>query len=304
MQNQDKPFGVPHHTDTSVILYNADLLGAAGITDVPTELEDAWTWDEFRELAQALRRHAAGRASTRSSTTGRATASPAGSACCSRPTAASWPTTSITPAIDSDAGRQAVDFTKSFFADKLVPPNSSVKSTTYAADIWYSQTAAMTFGGAFLIPDADQHARLRVGGHLRPAQGPLGQRLRRQRPGRHRRDHEARAGGHVPRLRHRPPSRCATSAPPPRCCRPGPTWSSRGIDFAVRPELSPVFVGQAGAVQAQDSGQVASPSMSQDHHRAQGSARGGLRRRSEHRDDAGRSELGHRRRDRRMTSAA
>ena len=35
-----------------------------------------------------------------------------------------------------------------------------------------------------------------------------------------------------------------------------------GIEFAVRPELSPVFVGQASTVQAQDSGQVASPSMS------------------------------------------
>ena len=37
---------------------------------------------------------------------------------------------------------------------------------------------------------------------------------------------------------------------------------SAGIKFAVRPELSPVFIGQASTVQAADSGQVASPSMS------------------------------------------
>jgi hypothetical protein len=38
--------------------------------------------------------------------------------------------------------------------------------------------------------------------------------------------------------------------------------SAKGIEFAVRPELSPVFVGQATTVRAADSGQVASPSMS------------------------------------------
>ena len=36
----------------------------------------------------------------------------------------------------------------------------------------------------------------------------------------------------------------------------------KGIQFKVRPELSPVFIGQASTVQAADSGQVASPSMS------------------------------------------
>ena len=37
---------------------------------------------------------------------------------------------------------------------------------------------------------------------------------------------------------------------------------SGGIDFAVRPELSKVSIGQASTVQASDSGQVASPNMS------------------------------------------
>ncbi len=38
--------------------------------------------------------------------------------------------------------------------------------------------------------------------------------------------------------------------------------TKRGIEFAVRPELSPVFIGQASTVQPQDAAQVASPSMS------------------------------------------
>jgi multiple sugar transport system substrate-binding protein len=37
---------------------------------------------------------------------------------------------------------------------------------------------------------------------------------------------------------------------------------ANGIEFAVRPELSPVFVAQASTVEAQDSSQVASPNMS------------------------------------------
>ncbi|WP_206425877.1 ABC transporter substrate-binding protein [Nakamurella antarctica] len=48
VQNAGKPFGVPHHTDTSVILYNKDALKAASITSVPTALDKAWTWDEFQ----------------------------------------------------------------------------------------------------------------------------------------------------------------------------------------------------------------------------------------------------------------
>ena len=56
MQSEGKPFGVPHHTDTSVILYNQDVLNAAGITSVPTTLDKAWTWEEFAQVARQLRR--------------------------------------------------------------------------------------------------------------------------------------------------------------------------------------------------------------------------------------------------------
>ena len=93
VQNEGKPFGVPHHTDTSVILYNKDAFDAAGVTSVPTTLEEAWTWDEFAQRRRDAAQEPARAASTRSPTTGRATASPAGSAGCSRPTAASWPRT-------------------------------------------------------------------------------------------------------------------------------------------------------------------------------------------------------------------
>ena len=105
------PYGVPHHTDTSVILYNKDALDAAGIDEVPTTLEEAWTWERVR----------------RRSPRPCARASPSSK----YPFAYNWQGNGvtrwlswlfeadgrflaedlITPAIDSDAGRQAVEFT-------------------------------------------------------------------------------------------------------------------------------------------------------------------------------------------------
>ena len=259
VQNGGKPFGVPHHTDTSVILYNKAMLASAGVKDVPTELADAWTWDQFADLAQTLRKALPGS---------------------KYPFVYNWQGNGVTrwlswlfeadgrflaedlikPAIDSDAGRLAVDFTKSFFDNKFVPPNSSVKSTTYAADIWYSQTAAMTFGGAFLIPDATTSLDFEWGATFSP---------RKVRSG-------GDFGGNalVATKATKKPELAAkfldfvTTADPMREFCAGasllPTrkdLTEQGIEFAVRPELSPVFVGQASAVKAQDSSQVASPNM-------------------------------------------
>jgi multiple sugar transport system substrate-binding protein len=55
VQNNGKPFGVPHHTDTSAVYYNKAALTAAGITSVPSTPAQAWTWDEFTAVAQKLR---------------------------------------------------------------------------------------------------------------------------------------------------------------------------------------------------------------------------------------------------------
>ena len=44
-----KPYGVPHQIDTTAILYRKDAFEAAGITNVPTTLEEAWTWEEFAD---------------------------------------------------------------------------------------------------------------------------------------------------------------------------------------------------------------------------------------------------------------
>ena len=260
VQNGDAPFGVPHHTDTTAILYNKALMDAAGVTDIPTTLEDAWTWEEFDAVAAQLR-----------------AALPADQ----YPFAYNWQGNGVTrwltwlfeadgrfltedladAAIDSDAARKAVDFTRSFFEKGYVPDNDTIKSSTYAQDSWYAQTTAMVFSGAFSIPDATDTLDFEWGATFAP------------------RDVRAASdfGGNalVVTKDVADPALAAafldfvTQEDAMRAfCEGASLLPTRqdlidsGIEFAVRPELAPVYVGQASTVQASDSGQVASPSMS------------------------------------------
>ncbi len=148
------PYGVPHQTDVSALLLNVQMLADAGITDIPDTPEEAWTWDEFAEVSEALR-----------------ASLPADK----YPFVYNWQLggTSrwlswlfqtggslveddlVTPAIDSPEGARALDFTKSFFENEWVPPTSSVKSSGYADSVFAEQTAAMAFVGSFLVPDME-----------------------------------------------------------------------------------------------------------------------------------------------------
>jgi multiple sugar transport system substrate-binding protein len=50
-----KVVGVPHHTDTSMVLYNKDAMAAAGVTNIPASPDDAWTQEEFVEVARRIK---------------------------------------------------------------------------------------------------------------------------------------------------------------------------------------------------------------------------------------------------------
>ncbi len=260
VQNGNKPFGVPHHTDTSVVVYNKSAFTAAGITSVPSTLTDAWTWTEFHQVLQKLR-----------------SSLPA----TKYPLAYNWQGNGVTrwlswlfeadgrflapdlvhAAIDSDAGRAAVDFTKGFLSSRFVPPNNSVKSTTYAVDQWYSGTVAMTFDGAFSLPDSAKTADFEWGAtyaprNLRAASDFGGNAL------------VATAGTRKPELAAKFLDFVTQQDTMQDFCRTASLLPTRrdlaetGIKFAVRPELSPIFAGQASTVRPGDSAQVASPSMS------------------------------------------
>ena len=259
VQAQGKPYGVPHHTDTSVILFNKDALSSAGITDVPTSLDQAWTWQELRQVAQTLRKELPSS---------------------KYPMAVNWQgngvtrwltwlfeaggsfldTDQVTPTIDSAAGKAAVDYTSGLFKDKLVPPNSSVKSATYAADMWYAETVAMTFGGAFLLPDTDSTVDFAWGATYAPrderAASDFGGNALVATKGTKKPELAAKFLDHV--TRSDPMRQFCTGASllPTRA-----DLTRSGIEFDVRGDLSPVFVGQATTVKPEDSAQVASPDM-------------------------------------------
>ncbi|WP_298801218.1 sugar ABC transporter substrate-binding protein [uncultured Pseudokineococcus sp.] len=259
VQNGGSPYGVPHHTDTSAILLNLPALEAAGVTDIPTRLEDAWSWDDLAAVATTLR------ASLPDD---------------QYPFAYNWQGNGVTrwlswlfqadgrfltedlsgPAIDSEAGRAAVEFTQSFFTQGWVPPNDTVTSSTYAQDTWYAQTVPMVWSGAFSIPDAESTLDFEWGATFAPQRvrggGDFGGNAL-----------VATAGTANPELAAALLASVTEEESMRQFCEGASLLPTRadlveqGITFDVRPDLAPVFLGQASVVRAQDSAQVASPDM-------------------------------------------
>ncbi|MEY8356275.1 sugar ABC transporter substrate-binding protein [Lachnospiraceae bacterium 54-53] len=50
-----KLVAMPHHTDVIALFYNKQMLEDAGI-EVPKSLDEAWSWDEFTEIARRLKK--------------------------------------------------------------------------------------------------------------------------------------------------------------------------------------------------------------------------------------------------------
>jgi len=256
VQYDGTPYGVPHITDTSTILYNRQAFADAGITAVPETLEDAWTWEEFDQVLVQLR----------------------GALPDDRyPLVYNWQSASVTrwfswlfqaggrfleedlvtPAIDSDAGREAVAFTKSFFERRMVPENNSVKSATFASDTFFAETAAMAFAGTFLLPDAEAIAPFEIGATFQPRNERGGSDLGGNPV-------VATAGTAKPELaasflaflteRETQLDFCtASSLLPTRRDLVG-----EELEFAALPELGRYFVGQASTVEPADAAQFAS----------------------------------------------
>ena len=152
---EDKVFGVPQQTDTTAILYRPELLQAAGVTNIPDSLDTAWSWEEFGEVADKLK----------------ASLDPKIS-----PFVYDWQEFGAfrwltwlfeaggrlleddlkTPALVSAEGRKALDFTTSFFEKGWVPKNTSIKGATYPDAAFISGQVAMSFAGNFLLPGIDE----------------------------------------------------------------------------------------------------------------------------------------------------
>jgi multiple sugar transport system substrate-binding protein len=157
VQADGKVVGVPHHTDTSMILYNKTALAAAGVKSVPSTPDTAWTWDEFVGVARQLRAEL-----------------PANRF----PFGYNWQLFGAyrwlswvfqadgrllnedltAPAIESDQGRRALQLTQSFFADSLVPRTTSTKGK-YIDELFPSGAVAMGFLGDFQLATLEQNVK-------------------------------------------------------------------------------------------------------------------------------------------------
>jgi multiple sugar transport system substrate-binding protein len=146
-----KPFGIPHQTDTTCIVYNKNVFTKAGITSVPDTLASAWTWEEFLATAKKVQ-----------------AVQPSGKYAF----AYDWQQTGAyrwlswlfqaggnlleadlkTPAIDSAAGLKAMDFTQGFFEEHLVPKDTSTGSSNFTDTVFLNQTVGMAFAADFLLP--------------------------------------------------------------------------------------------------------------------------------------------------------
>ncbi|WP_150307449.1 ABC transporter substrate-binding protein [Planctomonas psychrotolerans] len=259
VQFEGTPFGVPHQTDTSAVLYNRAAFEAAGITSVPDTLETAWTWQEFEQVAQQLR-----------------DSLPADR----YPFAYNWQQAGVTrwlswlfqaggrfleddlvtPAIDSPEGRKALDFTKSFFTKNFVPANSSVKSSTYASDSFYSETSAMLFAGNFLLPDVDSFANFEWGATYMPrdvrAASDLGGNALVATASTEKAELAAEFLAFMV-SEEQMRNFCAATTELPTL----QSLVGADIDFATRPDIMPIFVEQATTIQESDVAQLASPDM-------------------------------------------
>ncbi|MEZ0491112.1 sugar ABC transporter substrate-binding protein [Kineococcus sp. TBRC 1896] len=150
--DDDGTFGIPHHTDTSMVLLNTAAVASAGLGTLPTTLQDAWTWEQF---ADALGRIQPSRADTYAF-------------------AANWQnagayrwlnfvdqaggrllTEDLQSVATGDAGAlKAVTFTRDLFRNQLTPQNASARGQA-ASDLFLNQTVATAFAGDFLLSEIE-----------------------------------------------------------------------------------------------------------------------------------------------------
>ncbi|MDE9364788.1 sugar ABC transporter substrate-binding protein [Luteipulveratus sp. YIM 133132] len=144
-------YGMPQHIDTSGVVYRPDVLRDAGITSVPDRPQDAWSWEEFAQVAQRL---------TDKAPDGRSAF------------AVNWQALGAfrwlnwlfqagghlynadqsAATLDTAAARRALDFTSSFFRRGWVPDSTSTKGATLPDAQFTSGTLAMVLAGNFLLP--------------------------------------------------------------------------------------------------------------------------------------------------------
>ena len=238
-------YGVPHHTDTSLVLVDEAAVQAAGVTP-PTTLDDAWSWEEFRDAARRIPRRSDQFAFA-------VNWQQAGAY-----RWLNWVTQAggrllddglTHPAVTGPAARRALALTQSFFTDRLVPPTTSTKGS-YADELFTGNTVGMVFAGDFLLPTLEPAMAAqgrRYGGTFLPREEQAAADLGGNAV-------VATAASANPEAAADFLAFLAGEEAQARFCQEAvvlPTRTAlveRGLDYAVRPDLMELFVQQATTI--------------------------------------------------------
>lgn len=260
---QGKPYGVPQQTDTTALLYRTDALAAAGITNIPKTLDQAWTWEEFAAAAAKLKKTVKGNQYPFVYDWQSAGAyrwltwlyEAGGSLLDAGRTAA---------AVDSAAGRKALDFTTSFFTNGWVPRNTSVKSSTFPDALFPAGTTAMAFAGDFLLPsiETDVKGKFTWGAMPQPrdvrASSDLGGNAVVATKGGKNPEAAARFLKFLVSEQNMSAFCAATIQLPPLKSLGGDK-----VSYAVRPDLMPTFIAQSTTIAPEQVAEVTVPQFGQ-----------------------------------------
>lgn len=154
VQSDGKPFGVPHHTDTSALVYNKSHFKKAGISDVPSTLETAWSWAEFVEVLKKLKAAKTGAApfafnyQLNGAYRWFNTLYQAGGTLLNQGLDAA--------AIDTPEARKALEWTRDLYTKGLHAPSLLVKRPTYPDEIFPVEKISMIQTGDFNLPALDE----------------------------------------------------------------------------------------------------------------------------------------------------
>lgn len=153
VQYDGTPIGVPHHTDTSSLVFNKAHLKKAGITSVPDKLESAWTWEELVDVLTKVKAAGIG----------------------AEPFAFNYQLfgayrwfntlfqaggTVLDPSfkkvtLDTAQAKKALEWTQGLYTKGLHAKSILVKRPTYPDDIFPTQKLSMIQAGDFLLPSLD-----------------------------------------------------------------------------------------------------------------------------------------------------
>jgi multiple sugar transport system substrate-binding protein len=146
---RDKPFALPHHTDTFALYYNVDFLRNIGV-EMPRSLDQSLHWEALIQTARQLMQKGDARYGF----------------------AMGWQNSAAyrwlpflyqhggqlldgglrEPQLSAPQGVETLAWTQSWFKEGLVPPSTSVKSSEQTQVLFANGTIGMLLGGDWQIP--------------------------------------------------------------------------------------------------------------------------------------------------------